>query len=318
MADFAIGSADPKLTPDAGAGVWNSNPVTFEFLAKKEGILIILPAASLVVGPDAARHMEHYLENTGAALTINLRGMLDEVPSAGFNYDEELKEAAAFVETLPPGRHAFTSRRIERGRAQPLYNRQSESRNWYFAIGGYSAWGKGDVTVALNAGKPTYSLLFTYKFYDRYNWDGKKSVTLAGVTITDATMGEFHREGIAQEYDCNGEVSANYTWAKGETPRLVSQPAPAPAVPQPSPAPPPPPGPPPIPIPKVPQPKPSSPIAPPAGSKTHTVKSGETLSKLSALYYGKPNFWPRIYEANKGLIGLNPNLIRPGQVLTIP
>ena len=29
-------------------------------------------------------------------------------------------------------------------------------------------------------------------------------------------------------------------------------------------------------------------------------------------------FWPRVYEANRPLIGEDPNLILPGQQLTIP
>ena len=33
---------------------------------------------------------------------------------------------------------------------------------------------------------------------------------------------------------------------------------------------------------------------------------------------GNASFWPKIYQANKALIGPNPNLIKPGQTLTIP
>ncbi len=52
----------------------------------------------------------------------------------------------------------------------------------------------------------------------------------------------------------------------------------------------------------------------------HTVKEGETLSDLALKYYGSAvkDKWMKIYEANKGVIGDNPNIIRPGQVLKIP
>jgi nucleoid-associated protein YgaU len=52
----------------------------------------------------------------------------------------------------------------------------------------------------------------------------------------------------------------------------------------------------------------------------HTVKRGETLSHLALRYYGfgKRFYWKLIYDANKAVIGDDPSLILPGQVLTIP
>ncbi len=52
----------------------------------------------------------------------------------------------------------------------------------------------------------------------------------------------------------------------------------------------------------------------------HTVKAGETLSDLALKYYGSAvkDKWMKIYEANKAVIGDNPSLIKPGQVLKIP
>lgn len=69
-----------------------------------------------------------------------------------------------------------------------------------------------------------------------------------------------------------------------------------------------------------PAPTPSPPARPtPAhGAKTHTVKKGDTLWLIAKNYYGNGSLWPRIYEANKAVIGGNPNLIRPGQTLVIP
>jgi nucleoid-associated protein YgaU len=50
----------------------------------------------------------------------------------------------------------------------------------------------------------------------------------------------------------------------------------------------------------------------------YTVQQGDTLSKIAQQAYGDGNLWPKIYEANKPVIGPNPNLIRPGEVLRIP
>jgi nucleoid-associated protein YgaU len=50
----------------------------------------------------------------------------------------------------------------------------------------------------------------------------------------------------------------------------------------------------------------------------HVVVSGDTLSDIAAKSYGNANKWYAIYEANKDVIGDNPNLIQIGQELVIP
>lgn len=56
----------------------------------------------------------------------------------------------------------------------------------------------------------------------------------------------------------------------------------------------------------------------PPAAKTYTVKKGDCLWKIAQQLYGKGADYTKIFEANKGTIGNNPNLIYPGQVFTIP
>lgn len=53
-------------------------------------------------------------------------------------------------------------------------------------------------------------------------------------------------------------------------------------------------------------------------SKTYTVKSGDTLSKIAKLELGSSSKWKDIYNLNKAAIGSDPNLIKSGQRLVLP
>ena len=52
-------------------------------------------------------------------------------------------------------------------------------------------------------------------------------------------------------------------------------------------------------------------------TKTYTVKSGDCLWNIAKRFYGNVAQYTKIYNANRGKIK-NPNLIYPGQKLTIP
>ena len=52
-------------------------------------------------------------------------------------------------------------------------------------------------------------------------------------------------------------------------------------------------------------------------SQMYTVVSGDNLSKISQRFYGTPNKYPQIFEANKPML-THPDKIYPGQVLRIP
>lgn len=56
----------------------------------------------------------------------------------------------------------------------------------------------------------------------------------------------------------------------------------------------------------------------PASAQAYTVKKGDCLWTIAKYFYGSGAKYTLIYEANKKVIGGNPNKIYPGQVLTIP
>lgn len=209
MADYRLGIADPALTRDPGAGVWGSSKTSVEMRLKKTAIRAIYPHAIAAIGWDATKNMEHYFGNSGGNLTLDVEAMIRDVKGERDVYAAELLMARQFCQTLGVGKHQITSASTSGG-----YAKKSESWNWFFATGGYSSWGKGTVLVSSAAEVVNYELDFSYQFFDRYNWDGGKSVTIFGVKITDEFMGRFHREGLAKEYDMFGTMARNIKWSK--------------------------------------------------------------------------------------------------------
>lgn len=51
--------------------------------------------------------------------------------------------------------------------------------------------------------------------------------------------------------------------------------------------------------------------------RTYTIAKGDSLSKIAKHFYGDAKLWRKIHEANAATIK-NPDLIFPGQVITIP
>jgi hypothetical protein len=95
----------------------------------------------------------------------------------------------------------------------------------------------------------------------------------------------------------------------GYPPAIHSQPATGQTNPPPAPAP-------------TPTPAPTPGPTPAPAHRTFTVKPwplpGSSLWSIALIEYGDGSRWPVIYDANRSLIGSNPNLIRTGMVLTIP
>lgn len=68
--------------------------------------------------------------------------------------------------------------------------------------------------------------------------------------------------------------------------------------------------------PLAPTPSPTATTGTSGQSQTYVVEAGDSLSKIARRFYGDGNQWPRIHQANPQI--KNPDLIHPGQQLTIP
>jgi LysM repeat protein len=54
------------------------------------------------------------------------------------------------------------------------------------------------------------------------------------------------------------------------------------------------------------------------GGSSYTVVSGDSLSLIAGRYWKDVLLWPILYDANKSVVGPDPNKILPGQKLSIP
>lgn len=215
--NYILGTNDPVLRHDLGAGAWDSKSREVTYIALAAAIIRILPpfpeslVTRLVTGPNAMRHMDHFFGNSGHDLTIKMESMIVATERNKKRLASEVHQAKTFCETLPLGQHNITSRNVNIGN-----NDKHETKDWFFATGGYQSWGKGKVKITEDAsGVRQYALNFEYKMFDRYNWDGGKSVDIAGITVTDEFMAEFHRQGIAREFNQYGSVKRQLSWSHG-------------------------------------------------------------------------------------------------------
>jgi nucleoid-associated protein YgaU len=64
----------------------------------------------------------------------------------------------------------------------------------------------------------------------------------------------------------------------------------------------------------------SQPPPPPggAGATTYVVQPGDSLRSIALNVYGDANEWPRVYDANRDLIGPDPDALEAGTTLTLP
>jgi peptidoglycan hydrolase-like protein with peptidoglycan-binding domain len=87
--EYMVGRDIPPIPQDAGAGPWRSKSSEYCYRALKDAIVEALPHAASTFGPDAARHLTHFFTNTGNPIHIDLRAMLNQVPSARSLYRDE-------------------------------------------------------------------------------------------------------------------------------------------------------------------------------------------------------------------------------------
>ena len=160
---------------------------------------------------NAARHMRHYLNNSGSVLTIDYSQLINDVPYAQETRDYEINLAIDYIEGLPQTKK-WSNYPISSHSSTEGETPKEESKDWYYAVNSYETWGKA--LVSRDCDK--YKMKILLKFEDKYNWDVGKSAKILGITVSDISLGVLHRVGIAQEYIIKGEVVYTVEWERGQ------------------------------------------------------------------------------------------------------
>ncbi len=208
LASYQLGYFDFKPTYDIGAGTHGGagSPTIQDRLAKIAWYGVVV-AAEMRFMDDAAKHMNHFLGNSGSKYTINYPKLINDVINAGIALENEVDMAMMFSENW----NGLTEFAIASHSSTTVSVPQDESWNWYYAVNEYHTWGKGKVrTDGCN-----YTMDFTLIFGDKYNWNIGQAATILGIKIPDAALGRLHQVGIAQEYEMAGQVEYTVNWKRG-------------------------------------------------------------------------------------------------------
>ncbi|WP_102144198.1 WXG100 family type VII secretion target [Mycobacterium hubeiense] len=224
--------ADPPVDEgqaEHGSQPWYSRADDYAF---KEVAEAAATAADLRGWDNAARHLQHYLDNSGADLNVDVDDVLHDLPGAQRQTDALVNaEVARIVEEAAATGNYGQPIPFQTGWHDYTVD-QATHPDWFYAMGSFEQSVSGVVTVhppTTPGGKPTVTVEYKTHIFDRYNWDNGKSVEIGGVTITDQQMGELHTAGLAQEYNVRGS-STTYTYT-GVAPTATAPVALPPAVP---------------------------------------------------------------------------------------
>lgn len=175
-----------------------------------------------------ASHMQHYLDNSGQPLSVDVDRMMGDMPDFRTAVQQQFRQdiwAAAQREIATRYTGDPLQFQLTTGWRSDYYPSKDQHPDWYFGVGGFSYSQTADVTVTPGPdGAPVVSIASQVHMFDRYNWDAGKSVilpssgipwiddhTIAGDHIPDTAMGHLHQTGIAQEYDLNGSSNTTVT-----------------------------------------------------------------------------------------------------------
>ncbi|GAB4465962.1 MAG: hypothetical protein Kow0070_28650 [Anaerolineales bacterium] len=220
----------PYPLPDAGSGTHGSRRPTWADFAFEKVLQAGAVKFQLQGYDDAARHMSHYLGDSGRELKVNVDEMMTEIPqfksAVQATLESTLKKNLSAIPLSQGVESRFETDWID------FYAKQQNSPNWFYAMGGYYYWigANAKVISAPRENNAIIKVVYRIAVSDYYNWDAGKATTFPkpeGIKIPslpetyegkiidlgdtlliyDTALAELHKAGIAQEYHIAGETA---------------------------------------------------------------------------------------------------------------
>ncbi|MFJ3903899.1 hypothetical protein [Streptomyces sp. NPDC090025] len=217
MAAGILSPAAQQIAPDPGAGDYDSESDGFDDWKTQQKMRLLIQAADFKGMTDAARHMSHYLGNSGTPMNLPVDKMMADVPEFKLYIDNIVRtnqddwRAQALEEFRKNGGQPVAFPVEAKAPEGGFYFSKELDQNWFYAVGGTNADVTGVVTVVADEnGNPRVGIDYQANVWDRYNWDKDKGVKIGPLSIPDGDMAELHRAGVAQEFDVSGSSGVRY------------------------------------------------------------------------------------------------------------
>ncbi|MGW7053597.1 hypothetical protein [Streptomyces sp. NPDC054887] len=211
----AGGTLLPPPTPDKGAGDYNTREATDEDRAIKNKMgFFAMGSPAVLGGPQSAKHMLHYLSNTGEPLDIDVDALMGDLPDMNRNVEAQLAENAPNWEAQALAEYERTGKPVKYVQQTGWQGWTAEKDpDWYHAVGSFHYNTVAQVEVVPGPdGEPRTTIRYQTHVYDRYNWDANKATPVPAMgNVSDAQMARLHQSGQAREYDMGGQSEVR-TW----------------------------------------------------------------------------------------------------------
>lgn len=164
-------------------------------------IIYIMARAMVAAGKkvkkrNAAKYLDHYLDNNGKTLKVNPAAIINASP-----WVRKVVQSDAIAE----GQKAFRKIKGKTGYKTFTYDwgvtGAETHSDWFYAIGDFSYSISGIVT---KTGKNQGKLEYVVDVYDIYNWNKGTWLKIGGKKIGVDKLGRLHATGLARDYKVRG------------------------------------------------------------------------------------------------------------------